>query len=77
KNITLFLDPDDTEEAGHLLRILQQYLKVSNAVSLIFSDITKKGYSLAKLPEHAEVQINDTHTTLVIHELILQLVDNG
>lgn len=50
---------------------------VSNAVSLIFSDITNKGYSLVNLPEHAVVQINDTHPTLVIPELIRQLVTNG
>ncbi|OIN83789.1 glycogen/starch/alpha-glucan phosphorylase [Francisella sp. TX07-6608] len=77
KNLTLFLYPDDSDEAGHLLRIFQQYFMVSNAVSLIFSDITKKGYSLANLPEHAVVQINDTHPTLVIPELIRQLVANG
>lgn len=77
KNLTLFLYPDDSDEDGHLLRIYQQYFMVSNAVSLIFSDITSKGYSLESLPEHAVVQINDTHPTLVIPELIRQLVANG
>ncbi|MED7787614.1 glycogen/starch/alpha-glucan family phosphorylase [Francisella sp. 19X1-34] len=77
KNLTLFLYPDDSDEDGHLLRIFQQYFMVSNAVSLIFSDITKNGYSLESLPEHAVVQINDTHPTLVIPELIRQLVANG
>ncbi|MDE4951130.1 glycogen/starch/alpha-glucan phosphorylase, partial [Francisella tularensis] len=74
KNLKLFLYPDDSYEAGHRLRIFQQYFMVSNAVSLIFSDITQKGYSLANLPEHAVVQINYTHPTLVIPELIRQLV---
>ncbi|AIT09201.1 maltose phosphorylase [Candidatus Francisella endociliophora] len=77
KNLTLFLYPDDSDEDGHLLRIYQQYFMVSNAVSLIFSDITSKGYSLENLPDHAVVQINDTHPTLVIPELIRQLVANG
>ncbi|MDE5018896.1 glycogen/starch/alpha-glucan phosphorylase, partial [Francisella tularensis subsp. holarctica] len=54
----------------------QQNFMVSNAVSLILSDITKKGYSIENLPEHAVVQINDTHPNLFIPELISQLVTN-
>ncbi|APC97072.1 glycogen/starch/alpha-glucan family phosphorylase [Francisella frigiditurris] len=77
KNLTLFLYPDDSDEAGHLLRIFQQYFMVSNAVNLIFSDITEKGYKLENLPEHAVIQINDTHPTLVIPELVRQLVEKG
>lgn len=77
KNLTLFLYPDDSDEAGHLLRIFQQYFMVSNAVNLIFSDITKKGYKLENLSDHAVIQINDTHPTLVIPELVRQLVEKG
>ena len=73
KNLTLFLYPDDSDEDGHLLRIFQQYFMVSNAVSLIFSEVE----NLTKLNEHAVIQINDTHPTLVIPELIHQLIKNG
>ena len=77
KNLTLFLYPDDSDEEGHLLRIFQQYFMVSNAVNLIFDDIAKNNNSLENLPEHAVVQINDTHPTLVIPELIHQLMKRG
>lgn len=77
KNLTLFLYPDDSDEAGHLLRIFQQYFMVSNAVSLIFDDMKANGWDLRDLAQHAVVQINDTHPTLVIPELIRRLMENG
>lgn len=77
KNLTLFLYPDDSDEAGHLLRIFQQYFMVSNAVSLIFDDMKANGWALKDLPAHAVIQINDTHPTLVIPELIRRLMENG
>ncbi|MEY8715574.1 glycogen/starch/alpha-glucan family phosphorylase [Francisella philomiragia] len=77
KNVTLFLYPDDSDEAGHLLRIFQQYFMVSNAVHLVFADMDAKGYSIEKLHEHATIQINDTHPTLVIPELVRQLMTRG
>lgn len=77
KNLTLFLYPDDSDEAGHLLRIYQQYFMVSNAVNLIFDDLKAQGFELAKLYDHAVIQINDTHPTLVIPELIRQLELKG
>lgn len=77
KNLTLFLYPDDSDEAGHLLRIFQQYFMVSNAVSLIFDDAKANGWNLANLAKHAVVQINDTHPTLVIPELIRRLMEEG
>lgn len=77
KNLTLFLYPDDSDEAGHLLRIFQQYFMVSNAVSLIFDDAKANGWNLENLAKHAVVQINDTHPTLVIPELIRRLMDEG
>lgn len=77
QNLTLFLYPDDSDEAGHLLRIFQQYFMVSNAVSLIFDDMKANGWSLKDLPKHAVIQINDTHPTLVIPELIRRLMENG
>ncbi len=77
KNLTLFLYPDDSDENGHLLRIFQQYFMVSNAVSLIFDNMKKAGFSLANLADHAVVQVNDTHPTLVIPELVSRLVEEG
>ncbi|RTK93228.1 MAG: glycogen/starch/alpha-glucan family phosphorylase [Neisseriaceae bacterium] len=77
KNLSLFLYPDDSDENGHLLRIFQQYFMVSNAVSLIFDDFKKNGWKLTDLPKHAVVQINDTHPTMVIPELIRRLTNEG
>lgn len=70
KNLTLFLYPDDSDEKGRLLRIYQQYFMVSNAARLIIKDMKDKGYSLYDLNKHAVIQINDTHPTMVIPELI-------
>ncbi|HLX54412.1 MAG TPA: glycogen/starch/alpha-glucan phosphorylase, partial [Aquella sp.] len=70
KNLTLFLYPDDSDEAGHLLRIAQQYFMVSNAVSLIFSEMDANSYNFNNLHKHVVIQINDTHPTLIIPELI-------
>ena len=70
KNLTLFLYPDDSDEAGHLLRIYQQYFMVSNAARLIIKDMKDAGHNLHDLHKYAVVQINDTHPTMVIPELI-------
>lgn len=70
KNLTLFLYPDDSDEAGHLLRIYQQYFMVSNGAQLILDELEAKGYDLHKMNEHAVIQINDTHPTMVIPELV-------
>ena len=70
KNLTLFLYPDDSDEAGHLLRIYQQYFMVSNAARLIIKDMKDAGHDLHELYKYAVVQINDTHPTMVIPELI-------
>ncbi len=75
KNLTLFLYPDDSDEAGHLLRIYQQYFMVSNAAQLILREMREKKYDLRKMYEHAVIQINDTHPTMVIPELIRILVE--
>ncbi len=75
KNLTLFLYPDDSDEAGDLLRIYQQYFMVSNAAQLILKEMKEKQYDLRKMYEHAVIQINDTHPTMVIPELIRILVD--
>src|SRR6185437_8217892 len=74
KNLTLFLYPDDSDEAGHLLLIAQQYFMVSNAVSLIFSEMEANNYNFNDLHKHVVIQINDTHPTLVIPELIRCLI---
>ncbi len=75
KNLTLFLYPDDSDEAGNLLRIYQQYFMVSNAARLILKEMKEKKYDLRKMYDHAVIQINDTHPTMVIPELIRILVD--
>ena len=76
KNLTLFLYPDDSDEAGNLLRIYQQYFMVSNAAQLILKEMKEKQYDLRTMYEHAVIQINDTHPTMVIPELIRILVDD-
>ncbi len=76
KNLTLFLYPDDSDEAGNLLRIYQQYFMVSNAAQLILKEMKEKQYDLRKLDEHAVIQINDTHPSMIIPELIRILVED-
>ena len=71
KNLTLFLYPDDSDEQGRLLRIYQQYLMVSAGAQLILDECTAKGSNLYDLPDYAVIQINDTHPTMVIPELIV------
>ena len=75
KNLTLFLYPDDSDEAGNLLRIYQQYFMVCNAAQLILSEMKEKKYDLRTMYEHAVIQINDTHPTMIIPELIRILVE--
>lgn len=77
KNLTLFLYPDDSDTKGLLLRIYQQYFMVSNAAQLILEECIQAGYSLDELHEHVVIQINDTHPSLVIPELIRLLLEKG
>ncbi len=77
ENLTLFLYPDDSDEAGHLLRIYQQYFMVSNAAQLILKELKDNGFEMKNLHKHVVVQINDTHPSLVIPELIRLLTENG
>ena len=77
KNLTLFLYPDDSDEAGQLLRIYQQYFMVSNAAQLILAEAEEKGNDLYHLYDHVAIQINDTHPTMVIPELIRLLMQRG
>ena len=76
KNLTLFLYPDDSDEAGNLLRIYQQYFMVSNAAQLILMEMKEKHHDLRRLYEHAVIQINDTHPSMIIPELIRILVND-
>ncbi len=76
KNLTLFLYPDDSDEAGNLLRIYQEYFMVSNAAQLILWEMKECHYDLRKMYNHAVIQINDTHPSMVIPELIRILVDD-
>ena len=77
KNLTLFLYPDDSDDAGRLLRIYQQYFMVSNGAQLILDECVTRGSNLHDLYEYAVIQINDTHPTMVIPELIRLLVARG
>lgn len=76
-NLTLFLYPDDSDRAGHLLRIYQQYFMVSNGAQLILKEMDDKGLDVKKLHEHVVIQINDTHPSMVIPELIRLLEQRG
>lgn len=76
KNLTLFLYPDDSDEAGNLLRIYQQYFMVSNAAQLILHEMKERKYDLRKMYNHAVIQINDTHPTMIIPELIRILTED-
>lgn len=77
KNLTLFLYPDDSDRAGHLLRVYQQYFMVSNAAQLILLEAEENGYNLKKLYDHVTIQINDTHPSMIIPELIRLLGIRG
>ena len=77
KNLTLFLYPDDSDDAGRLLRVYQQYFMVSNAARLILDEAEAKGSNLYDLYDYAVIQINDTHPTMVIPELIRLLQERG
>ncbi len=77
KNLTLFLYPDDSDDAGRMLRVYQQYFMVSNAARLILDEAEEKGSNLYDLYDYAVIQINDTHPTMVIPELIRLLQERG
>ena len=77
ENLTLFLYPDDSDKAGNLLRIYQQYFMVSSAAQLILDEAVEKGCKLYDLADYAVIQINDTHPTMVIPELIRLMVERG
>lgn len=76
-NLTLFLYPDDSDEEGRLLRIYQQYFLVSAAAQLMIQETKNRGYSLEELSKAAVIQINDTHPTMIIPELIRLLTEEG
>ena len=77
KNLTLFLYPDDSDEDGKLLRIYQEYFMVSNAAQLILDECVERGSNLHDLADYAAIQINDTHPSLVIPELVRLLTEKG
>lgn len=77
KNLTLFLYPDDSDDAGRILRIYQQYLMVSAGAQMILEEAAERGSSLHDLADYAAIQINDTHPSMVIPELIRLLTEKG
>jgi len=76
-NLTSFLYPDDSDEAGRLLRVYQQYFMVSAGAQLILREMEERGCPLNTLAEHVVIQINDTHPSMVIPELVRLLTDRG
>ena len=77
KNLTLFLYPDDSDDKGRLLRVYQQYFMVSNAAQLILDEAVERGCNLDDLADYAVIQINDTHPSMVISEMIRLLMERG
>lgn len=77
QNLTLFLYPDDSDDKGRLLRVYQQYFLVSAGAQMILEDIKNHGWSLDTLSDHAAIQINDTHPSMIIPELIRLLTNEG
>lgn len=77
KNLTLFLYPDDSDKKGELLRIYQQYFMVSCGANLILKELEENGYALQDLHKHVVIQINDTHPSMVIPEMIRLLTSKG
>ncbi len=77
ENLTLFLYPDDSDKKGELLRIYQQYFMVSNGAQFILQECEENGYALNELHKHVVIQINDTHPSMVIPELIRLLTEKG
>lgn len=76
-NLTLFLYPDDSDEAGRLLRVYQQYFLVSSTAQLILKETQERGYDIKDLSKHVVIQINDTHPTMIIPELIRLMTAQG
>ena len=77
KNLTLFLYPDDSDDAGRILRIYQQYFMVSAGAQMLLDECVERGCKLSDLPEYAVIQINDTHPTMIIPELVRLLTERG
>ena len=77
KNLTLFLYPDDSDDDGRKLRIYQQYFMVSNGAQLILDECVARGSNLHDLADYAVFQINDTHPTMIIPEMIRLLEERG
>lgn len=77
ENLTLFLYPDDSDEKGRLLRVYQQYFLVSAGAQMIIEDVKAHGWPLTSISDHAVIQINDTHPSMVIPELIRLLMNEG
>lgn len=77
RNLTLFLYPDDSDDAGRILRVYQQYFMVSSGARLILDEAVARGCNLHDLADYATIQINDTHPTMVIPELIRLLMERG
>ena len=77
RNLTLFLYPDDSDEAGRLLRVYQQYFLVSSTAQFILQETKQRGYDIKDLSKHVVIQINDTHPTMIIPELIRLMTAKG
>ena len=76
-SLTSFLYPDDSDEAGRLLRLYQQYFMVSAGAQLILAELAERGFEPAELDRHVAIHINDTHPSLVIPEMVRLLMERG
>jgi starch phosphorylase len=78
ESLTRVLYPDDSTEAGRTLRFLQQYFMVSCSLQDIVNRFRgREGNSWSALPDHAAIQLNDTHPALAVAELMRILLDQA
>ena len=77
RNLTLFLYPDDSDRDGRILRVYQQYFLVSCAAQLILGELAERGFTPRELAKSTVIQINDTHPSMIIPELVRRLCEQG
>ena len=75
--LTSFLYPDDSDRDGQLMRVYQQYFMVSAGAQMILDELAQRGFAPETLSDHVAIQINDTHPSMVIPELIRLLTAGG